>query len=177
VSGPHDLTERIVGLLPRLRRFALTLTRRWEDADDLVQATVERALTRLGGWKEDTRLDSWLFKMMQNLWIDQARARRVRGGDAVGGDDELALLPGSDGRPIMEARLTLKATLEAVMQLPEDQRAVILLVVVEGFSYREAADVLGVPIGTVMSRVSRARAALEDKVAGSGESPLTVVRR
>jgi RNA polymerase sigma-70 factor (ECF subfamily) len=177
VSGPHDLTERIVGLLPRLRRFALTLTRRWEDADDLVQATVERALTRLGGWREDTRLDSWLFKMMQNLWIDQARARRVRGGDTVGGDAELALLPGVDGRPVMEARLTLRATLEAVMQLPEDQRAVILLVVVEGFSYREAADVLGVPIGTVMSRVSRARAALEDKVAAAGQPPLSVVRR
>jgi RNA polymerase sigma-70 factor (ECF subfamily) len=176
VSGPPDLVERIVGLLPRLRRFALTLTRRWEDADDLVQATVERALTRLGGWKEDTRLDSWLFKMMQNLWIDQTRARRVRGGDAVGGEAELALLPGVDGRPVMEARLTLQATLEAAMQLPEDQRAALLLVVVEGFSYREAAEVLDVPIGTVMSRISRARAALEGKVSGDEAPPLKVVR-
>lgn len=177
VSGPHDLSERIVGLLPRLRRFALTLTRRWEDADDLVQATVERALTRLGGWREDTRLDSWLFKMMQNLWIDQTRARRVRGGDTVGGDSDLALLPGVDGRPLMEARLTLRATLDAVMQLPDEQRTVILLVVVEGFSYREAAEVLDVPIGTVMSRVSRARAVLEGKFAAADQPPLTVVRQ
>jgi RNA polymerase sigma-70 factor (ECF subfamily) len=90
---------------------------------------------------------------------------------------ELAELPGLDGRGDMDARLTLKATLEEVMRLPEEQRSVVLLVIVEGFSYRDAAEVLGVPIGTVMSRIARARLALEGKVFGEGRPPLSVVRQ
>ncbi len=175
MSRPTDLTDRIIDLLPRLRRFALTLTRHQDDGDDLVQATVERALARLSGWKEDTRLDSWMFKIMQNLWIDQVRARRTRGAEAL--EEELYELASSDGRAVVDARLTLQATLKAVMQLPEDQRAVLLLVVVEGLSYKEAADVLGVPLGTVMSRLSRARLALETRVLGDGPQPVSMVRQ
>lgn len=150
-------------LLPRLRRFALTLTRREEEADDLVQAAVERALRRLDGWQSDTRLDSWLFKIMQNLWIDQVRARR----SGIGQDVEASAaeaVAGSDGRHITGVRRELQATLAAVLTLPEDQRSVVALVLIEGLAYREAAEILGVPIGTVMSRLSRARAALEQAV-------------
>lgn len=159
MAGQPDLTDQIVALLPRLRRFALTLTRRPEEADDLVQMTVERALPRLNSWMEGSRLDSWLFKIMQNLWIDQLRSRRTRGPEAS--DLDLSTLPGLDGRASMDARLTLQDTMRAVMQLPEEQRAAMLLVVVEGFSYRDAGEVLNVPIGTIMSRISRARLSLE----------------
>jgi RNA polymerase sigma-70 factor (ECF subfamily) len=168
VTGPTDLTDRIIALLPRLRRFALTLTRRPDDSDDLVQLAVERALSRLHRWNEGTRLDSWMFKIMQNLWIDELRARRNRG--QANPDVDLDVLSGSDGRETMDARLTLQDTLAAVMALPEDQRAVMLLVVVEGHSYKEAAEVLGVPIGTVMSRISRARLTLEQRARGPAAS-------
>jgi RNA polymerase sigma-70 factor (ECF subfamily) len=157
--------DRIIALLPRLRRFALTLTRHSDDGDDLVQLSVERALSRLHRWNEGTRLDSWMFKIMQNLWIDELRSRRSRG--QVDPDFDLETLAGSDGRDAMDLRLTLQDTLTALMALPEEQRAVMLLVAVEGFSYRDAAEVLEVPIGTVMSRISRARAALDQ----SGREP------
>jgi RNA polymerase sigma-70 factor, ECF subfamily len=163
-----DLTDRIIALLPRLRRFALTLTRHDEDADDLLQSTLERALGRLSSWREGTRLDSWMFKIMQNLWIDQTRSRRTRGHQAD--DVDLSLLPGADGRQVMEDRLTVQSTLSAIMALPEDQRAVMLMVVVEGLSYKDAADVLDVPVGTVMSRLARARAAVESDVFGSRDT-------
>ena len=78
MTGPTDLTDGIIALLPRLRRFALTLTRHPDDGDDLVQLSVERALSRLHRWNEGTRLDSWMFKIMQNLWIDEVRSRRSR---------------------------------------------------------------------------------------------------
>lgn len=161
MTGPTDLTARIIALLPRLRRFALTLTRHPDDGDDLVQLSVERALSRLNRWNEGTRLDSWMFKIMQNLWIDELRSRRSRG--QVDPDFDLDVLAGSDGRDVMDQRLTLQDTIAALMALPEEQRAVMLLVAVEGFSYRDAAEVLEVPIGTVMSRISRARAALDQQ--------------
>jgi RNA polymerase sigma-70 factor (ECF subfamily) len=170
VTGPTELTDRIIALLPRLRRFALTLTRRPEDGDDLVQLAVERALPRLHRWNEGTRLDSWMFKIMQNLWIDELRSRRARGEAEP--DFDMAGLAGSDGRETMDARLELQDTLAAVMGLPEEQRSVMMLVVVEGLSYRDAAEVLGVPIGTVMSRLSRARLSLEQQALGAASSEL-----
>ena len=161
-----NLADRIVELLPRLRRFALTLTRREEDADDLVQGSIERALTGLDSWRTDTRLDSWLFKIMQNLWIDQLRAARSRSGIETDAD-ALEWVAGSDGRHVTGVRRELQATLEAVLQLPDNQRSVVGLVLIEGFSYGEAADILDVPIGTIMSRLSRARAALQEAVHGN----------
>lgn len=160
MADQADIAQRIVELLPRLRRFALTLTRHEDDADDLVQAAAERALMRLGTWRPDTRLDSWLFKIMQNHWIDQVRARRTRGAsEALDAVDHIA---GADGRHVTGVRQELQATLQAVLRLPEEQRAVVGLVLVEGLAYREAAEILEVPIGTIMSRLSRARAALEE---------------
>jgi RNA polymerase sigma-70 factor (ECF subfamily) len=169
LGGRLDLNDRIVELLPRLRRFALTLTRHEDDGDDLVQATVERALTRLERWTPDTRLDSWLFKIMQNLWIDQMRAQRSRGG-LPAELDAADQVGGSDGRHVTGVRRELQATLEAVLRLPDEQRAVIGLVLIEGLPYREAAEILNVPIGTVMSRLSRARAALELAVEGEAST-------
>lgn len=163
MEGRLDLADRIVALLPRLRRFALTLTRQENEGDDLVQATVERALLRLDSWAPDTRLDSWLFKIMQNLWIDQLRLQRSRGGADLEGAEQIA---GSDGRHVVGVRRELQATLAAVLRLPEDQRAVVGLVLIEGLSYRAAAEILHVPIGTIMSRLSRARATLEQAVRG-----------
>lgn len=161
----RDLADRVVDLLPRLRRFALTLTRSEDAADDLVQGAVERALTRLDSWRPETRLDSWLFKITQNLWIDEVRRRRTRSG--LEGDSELGeTVAGSDGRHVVGVRRELQAALAAVLTLPDDQRALVALVIVEGLSYREAADILDVPIGTVMSRLARARAALESAVHG-----------
>lgn len=167
MAGRADLIDRIIALLPRLRRFALTLTRHEDDADDLAQSTLERALSRLDTWKEDSRLDSWLFKIMQNHWIDQLRAKRSRAPEDTQYD--LGGVAGDDGRDIVDVRRTLKATMEAIMRLPADQRAAMLLVVVEGFSYREAADILDAPIGTVMSRLSRARATLEAEIYGADD--------
>lgn len=153
------MTGQIVALLPRLRRFALTLTRHEDDGDDLVQATVERALSKLDRWDGEGPLHSWLFKVMQNLWVDQIRSRRTRGN--ADPDFDLATLQGEDGRETVERRSQLAATLSAVMKLPDDQRAVVSLVLIEGISYRAAADILDTPIGTVMSRLARARSALE----------------
>lgn len=150
-------------MLPRLRRFAVSLTGNMTDADDLVQDTVERALKNLHRFDPQTRLDSWMYRIAQNLWIDTVRSKRVRA--AVPGDvpEDAVVL---DGARAVEARLTFQDTCRALSQLPEEQRVVVALVLVEGLSYRDAADVLDLPIGTVTSRLARAREALAVKVFG-----------
>lgn len=149
--------------LPRLRRFALALTGRAADADDLVQDTVERALRSLGQFTPGTRMDSWMFRIAQNLWIDSLRSRKVR-GQPVGLD--AAEQVSVDGRRTVEARLMLTETVRGLMSLPEEQRVAVALVLIDGLSYREAADVLQVPIGTLTSRLARGRDALAAKVFG-----------
>jgi RNA polymerase sigma-70 factor (ECF subfamily) len=147
--------ERIVALLPRLRRFCMALAGSECAGDDLAQSTIERALQRLDQWQEGTRFDSWMFKIAQNLNIDQARARKRRG---VHVDLDAALgVPGEDGVRIIEGRSQLARARSAMAALPEEQRALLALVVIDGRSYREAAEMLDIPIGTVMSRVARAR--------------------
>ena len=154
------MEEELVALLPRLRRFALALCRDDTEADDLVQAACERALARADRYAPGTRLDCWLYRVMQNLWIDHIRAVSARREhldiDTVGD------LPGTDGRTETEARLLLARVRERVAALPEGQRLVLALVSVEGLSYREAAERLAVPVGTVMSRLARARRGLFD---------------
>jgi RNA polymerase sigma-70 factor (ECF subfamily) len=151
--------EALIALIPRLRRFALALTGSASDGDDLVQDTLERALLRLHQWRSGTRLDSWLYKIAQNTWRDRLRRGRVRGAMAPL-DDALEVV-GTDGRTTAEAALSLSEALRALAQLPWEQRIVISLVQIEGFTYSEAAGILGVPEGTVTSRLVRARAALE----------------
>ena len=153
----------MLAVLPRVRRFALSLTGRPDQADDLVQDAVERALRNLDRWERGSRMDSWMFRIVQNLWIDRLRARRVRGEAAP--VDELDADP-IDGVRAAEAHIMLNQTQKALGGLPEEQRAVVGLVLVDGMSYREAADILGVPIGTVTSRLARARDALTARVFG-----------
>lgn len=162
-----DFRSQLVDLMPRLRRFAACLTGSAADADDLVQSTLERALEKLDQWRPGSRLDSWLYRIAQNLWIDQVRSARTR-GTAVD-VEALENLAGSDGRLTNEQQLTMRDTRRAMAELPEEQRAVLMLVAVEDMSYADAAQVLGIPIGTVMSRLSRARRALVERLGqGSG---------
>ena len=161
-----EATEQdIVALLPRLRRFAYALTGSRDDGDDLVQGAAEKALSRLHQWQPGTRLDSWLFRIAQNLWRDQLRARKTRGPSV---DPILAEeIEGEDGRDAIETQMLLEKTRRAVGALPEEQREVIVLVSVEGFSYKEAAETLDIPIGTIMSRLARARKTISETVLGT----------
>ena len=158
--------SEIVALLPRLRRLARALTRNPADADDLVQLTVERALTRGGQWEPGSRLDSWTFRIMKNAWIDEARARNRR--RQVFDTEATALEVGTDGAAAMEARLEVRAVEEAMTLLPHDQRIAVALVLVDGLSYREAADVLEIPEGTLTSRLVRGRNALIERLGTGG---------
>lgn len=154
----------IVALLPRLRRFGRSITRTVDDADDLVQIAVERALVRRGQWRTGTRLDAWLFTIMKNAWIDQTRARARRGqvveSDAGTGTSQVA----DPTQPSAESHLTARAAERALADLPEDQRIAVALVLIEGLSYAEAAAVLQIPPGTLTSRLVRGRAALAAKL-------------
>ena len=165
-----DFRNDLVALLPRLRRFALTLTASGQDADDLVQAAVERALRHQNTWQPGSRLDSWMYKIIQNLWIDETRARRRRLDPLEAAAD----LIGEDGRDVTAMRTDLLAVRRAMATLPEDQRVVLTLVVLDGMSYQVAAETLGVPIGTIMSRLARARAALTARL---GETQPTKAER
>jgi RNA polymerase sigma-70 factor (ECF subfamily) len=157
----NEVRDELVALLPRLRRFARALSRNADDADDLVQVAVERALLHLDQWKPGTRLDSWMFGITRNAWIDETRSRKRR--DKVLAPEELGeqVADSSSEAPIQ--RLSIEAALE---RLPEEQRLAVALVLVEGLAYKEAAAVLEVPIGTVTSRLARAREALEALLGG-----------
>jgi RNA polymerase sigma-70 factor (ECF subfamily) len=152
--------EQLVALLPRLRRVARGFARVPADADDLVQLSLERALQRWLQWQPGTRLDSWLFGIMRNAWIDELRSRRRRGEVFLAEEAGVEVAVGG-GAQQLEA-LAIEAALH---ELPEDQRLAVLLVLVEGLSYKEAAEALGVPIGTVTSRLARGRDALAKALA------------
>ena len=154
----HDLAA----MLPRLRRFAHALSRNPADADDLTQATIERALRSKAQWQAGTRLDSWLFRIMRNLWIDTVRSRsRKEKFEALA--EELEKL-GEDPRGAIEASLELQRVMAAMERLPDEQREVVALILIEGFGYRETAEMLDLPIGTVSSRLVRGRTALLELV-------------
>lgn len=153
-----NIRAGMVELLPRLRRFAYSLTGNRDQADDLVQDTCTRALARMEQWQPGTRLDSWMFRIAQNIWLDNMRARSVR-GENVDLDTQHEI-SGSDGRDVTENRLTLADVSNGIALLPNDQRILVSLVCIEGLSYKEAATTLGIPTGTVMSRLARARATL-----------------
>jgi RNA polymerase sigma-70 factor (ECF subfamily) len=161
-ANGDPVRRELIALLPRLRRFARSLTRSADEADDLVQGALERALRNLDGWTPGTRLDSWMFRIMKNCWIDEIRSKTVR--DRVLAPEEAGATIGDDGAMAMEHYLEAQAVREAMNTLPEEQRLAVALVLVEGFSYREAADMLEVPIGTLTSRLARGRAAIELKL-------------
>lgn len=151
--------EELIHLLPRLRRLARALTGHVDDADDLVQLVLERALARASQWRPDGALDRWVFAIARNAWRDELRARGRSREVFVPGDDGVDAVAVEDGATPPARRLAIA---EALAALPEDHREVVALVLVEGLSYGEAADLLGVPVGTVTSRLSRARTALQD---------------
>jgi RNA polymerase sigma-70 factor, ECF subfamily len=171
---PSRFAEDLVALLPRLRRFALALTGSVAEADDLVQAACERALRARDQWTPGTRLDSWVFRIIRNLWIDAIRKRKTEG--IVEAIDEVAHVEGEDGRQVTETALMLTDVNDAVSKLPEEQRAVLLLVCTEERSYQEAADMLGVPIGTVMSRLARGRRSLAERFNLDTAAPSALTR-
>lgn len=165
----EDVQQQMVALLPRLRRFGYALTGSIDEGDDVVQAAFERALSRLHQWQPGTRLDSWMFRIMQTIWLDQIRARDVRGHSV---DPEvLEDQPGLDGRKVTESHITLEAVRRATEELPEDQRVVLALVAIDGLSYKEAAEALEVPMGTVMSRLARARQRIIAQTLGEDSGP------
>jgi RNA polymerase sigma-70 factor, ECF subfamily len=143
--------------LARLWRYALVLSRARDTADDLVQATCLRAIERADQFVPGTRVDRWLFAILRSIWLNEIRSQRIReGGGFVDAADALT----TDGGREVEMNITASAVLRAIDLLPEAQRETILLVYGEGYSYAEAAAALGVPIGTIMSRLAAGRAAL-----------------
>jgi RNA polymerase sigma-70 factor (ECF subfamily) len=152
-----DLENDIAALLPRLRRFARSITFHREDADDVVQIAVERALTHAGQWQEGTRLDSWMFRIVKNAWIDEVRSRARR--DQLFAPEEEGEHVGDDTAAAHQQRMAVE---KAMSLLSEDHRMVIGLVLVDGLPYKEAAEVLDIPMGTLTSRLARAREALQE---------------
>jgi len=152
----------LIALLPRLRRYAVALCRTADVADELVQTACERALAGVAGLRAELPFEAWMFRIVRNLWYDRLRRLRTRGEelDITARDDLVAI----DGERDPERRLLLRRVLLAIDGLPEEQRELMLLVCVEDVSYRDAATTLGLPIGTVMSRLARARKKIADEL-------------
>jgi RNA polymerase sigma-70 factor (ECF subfamily) len=164
MSGPGDVLHgRIIELLPKLRRFARSLARNPHDADDLLQGALERALAHLEQWQADTRLDSWLYTIVKNAWIDELRSR-ARREHTLTDSEQAEWIPDHRG----DASGTL-AVDQAMECLPADQRLAVALVLIEGLPYKEAAQIIGVPMGTLTSRLARGRQALQ-QLLGPGDS-------
>jgi RNA polymerase sigma-70 factor (ECF subfamily) len=160
-----EVRAQLADLLPRLRRFARVITRDVADADDLVQVAVEKALSRAAQWRPGSRLDSWMFGIMKNAWIDEIRARRRR--ERVHAPEDAGATAGDSSAAARDIALSVQAAME---RLPEEQRMAIALVLVEGLSYKDAAESLGIPVGTLTSRLSRGREALQALLGGNGGS-------
>jgi RNA polymerase sigma-70 factor (ECF subfamily) len=162
IQPTETVREQIVGHLPRLRRFARSLARNPHDADDLVQIAVERALLRIGQWRPGSNLLSWLFGIVRNAWVDEARSRGRR--DRLFAPEDAAA---DIGKRTNDTEIEMWSVQTALERLPEEQRTAIALVLIEGLSYKEASEALAIPIGTLTSRLARGRealtAALEEK--------------
>jgi RNA polymerase sigma-70 factor (ECF subfamily) len=164
----EQVHARLVAFLPRLRRFCHGLTGTADQGDDLLQATFERAISRIDQWQAGSNLENWVFRLASNLNIDRLRSQRVRG---VPVDVEEAYdLAGEDELARLESRSELDAVRAALAALPHELRAVMAAVVLEEKTYREAADLLEIPIGTVMSRLSRARQSIEARLNRSSDN-------
>ena len=151
--------QKLIEALPRLRRFARTITRHAQDADDLVQLAIERALNRYAQWDGESKFENWMFGIMRHAWIDEVRARQRSGR---------ILAPAEEGERGLEPHEHAWSIQTALEHLPVEQRLVIGLVLVEGLAYKEAAHVLEIPIGTVMSRLARGRETLQKLLDNAG---------
>lgn len=159
-SARDRIGRDLIAFLPNMRRFGYTLSRSATMADDLVQSACERALASAASFQPDSRFDAWIFRIMRNLWIDQ-----VRRGRTAGPQDDISDrhdLVGADGEREVHFRLELAEVSRAIMELPEEQREILLLVCAEDMAYKEVAALLDLPIGTVMSRLARARRKLAE---------------
>ena len=154
--------DELLGLVPRLRRFAQALSHNAADADDLCQASLEKALKARAQWEAGTRMDSWMYRIMRNCWIDTTRSRTRAAETFL--PEEAGLDIGDDGARTIEARVELGEVAAAMDRLPDEQREAVALVLVEGLAYKEAAAILDIPMGTLTSRLVRGRQALMAKL-------------
>ena len=150
--------RELLALLPRLRRFARSLARDSADADDLLQAAIERALKAKKQWQPGTRLDAWMMRILRNSWIDEVRRRTRRAETFV--TEEAGTAVGTAGHEDVERNVEVREIDMAMNALPPEQREAVALVLVEGLAYKDAAEILDVPIGTLTSRLTRGRRAL-----------------
>jgi RNA polymerase sigma-70 factor (ECF subfamily) len=170
-SASDEFATQAMQYIPRLRRYARALTGDTSAADDLVQDALERALVKRNLWREGTDLRAWLFTVMHNVFVNQVRSAAA--SRTIQLDEVMADRP----QPQSTDRLEIRDLDAALQMLPEEQRAVVLLVGLEQMTYDEASGVLGVPIGTVMSRLSRGRERLRRLMQGLPETaPLKVVK-
>jgi RNA polymerase sigma-70 factor (ECF subfamily) len=153
----EEVRSGLPRLFPRLWRYCLALTSNRDRANDLAQAACLHALEKARHFEPGTHLDRWLFRLTQRLWLNELRADAVRAGRGLLPVEEIDL---ADNKSDPHANLYAKEVLSAVMGLPEAQRVTVMLVYVEGHSYREAAEILDIPAGTVMSRLAAARKTL-----------------
>jgi RNA polymerase sigma-70 factor (ECF subfamily) len=161
-AGIHDpVMQGIAAELPRLWRYGLVLSGNRDTAEELVQATCVRAIERAHQFQPGTRLDRWLIAILHSIWLNEIRSRKVRQGQGLVDADAVLVF---DGMKETETNILAAQVLREVQGLPEVQRETVYLVYVEGLTYREAAETLAIPIGTVMSRLAAARA----KLAGLG---------
>lgn len=168
----NDMLHQVEPLIPSLRRYARALMRDRAGADDLVQDCLERAVSRWYQRRDGGDVRAWLFTILHNLAVNQFRKATARGRHVT--IDETN--EDSFGEAAaQEQKLIYQDALAKLERLPEDQRAVLLLVAVEDLSYAEAAKVLGIPVGTVMSRLSRARERLQQEIEGGATAPTNIV--
>lgn len=158
--------ENMGAIYPRLWRYAVALSGRRDWGDDLAQTTCVRALDKAEQFEVGTHLDRWMFRMCQRIWLNELRARKVRTGGGLMPIEEVDL---ADSTPGTEVNILARQVLTEVNALPEGQRQSVLLVYVEGFSYKEAAEIMEIPVGTVMSRLAGARKKLNVLMANQAE--------
>ena len=157
----RETLQLIEAEIPHLRRYARYIRREFDQADDLVQECLARAIAKIDTWQPGTNLRAWLFAILRNCHIDEVRRSRRM----VSVDDSVAAAPSLSTPPDQETRVALSEVRSAFLALSEEHREVLLLVVIEGLPYEEAAAILGTPVGTVRSRLSRARRALRQAFA------------
>jgi len=166
MQSPPEFESELAAVWPRLRRFAHALARNPADADDLAQMTAEKAFKSFDQFHLGTRFDSWVFRICRTVWIDAMRSRGRRAAHEA--PPEAGEQASHDPRPGIEAAIDLATAMSAMQRLPEAQREVVALILIEGFGYRETAEILDQPIGTVSSRLARGRQALLEML-GEGE--------
>lgn len=152
----EDLRREILRVLPDIRRFAISLTGNTADGDDLLQTTIEKVLVK--GVPDKVDVKRWMFRVAKNKRIDDMRAQKVRRDAAQ--NELLSINDVADSESMLINRLTLASVIKNIQDLPENQRAALYLVAIEGYSYKDVSELLDIPIGTVMSRLARARKAL-----------------